>query len=215
MGEIVPNMRKCYLSGAMSGIPANNRPMFVAAAKHLRGLGFNVISPAEMDEEDRKNGICMQCWSHYMKRDIPQLLKCDLVAVLPDWIISKGARLEVHIAKELGMMVVDWQSGVPLKETILQEAQRIVYGERNNTYGHPAEDFGRTGKIGAAVLEKWKETPKGTDIPPNLVALFMVGVKISREVNAPGEHRDNLVDGAGYFGTCSMIYEQKELLKTT
>ena len=42
-----------------------------------------------------------------MRRDIAALMECDTVATLPGWQDSRGASLEVHIGKELGMKVVN------------------------------------------------------------------------------------------------------------
>lgn len=85
-------------------------------------------------------------------------------------------------------------------ETILQEAQRLVHGERGDDYGHPAQDMERTGRIWGAILEM--EDP----VPAWKVALCMAGVKISREVNA--HKRDNLTDLAGYAEVTDMVYEK-------
>jgi hypothetical protein len=85
------------------------------------------------------------------------------------------------------------------KETILDEAKRIVYGERGENYGHPFEDFSRTAKIWSAILD--------IEITPEQVALCMVGLKISREVNRP--KRDNVVDGAGYFENLDMVKKER------
>lgn len=85
-------------------------------------------------------------------------------------------------------------------ESILEEAKRIVHGERNENYGHPFEDFSRTAKIWSAILE--------IEISPEQVALCMVGLKISREINRP--KRDNIVDGAGYFETLQMVKEERK-----
>lgn len=87
-------------------------------------------------------------------------------------------------------------------ETILQEAQRLVHGDRGADYGHPIEDFTRTGRIWGAVLGLDR------DVTPNEVALCMVGVKMSREVNAP--KRDNRVDGAGYMETLDMVVQRQQ-----
>lgn len=85
-------------------------------------------------------------------------------------------------------------------ESILDEAKRIVHGDRGENYGHPFEDFSRTAQIWSAIL--------GIDVDPEQVALCMVGVKISREVNRP--KRDNIVDGAGYFETLDMVKRERE-----
>jgi hypothetical protein len=88
-------------------------------------------------------------------------------------------------------------------ETILQEAQRLVHGDRGQDYGHPIEDFTRTGRIMGAILGI-------PDVPPEKVALCMIAVKISREVNR--DKRDNRVDMAGYAETLDMVRQrQREL----
>jgi hypothetical protein len=88
---------------------------------------------------------------------------------------------------------------MPKNESILDEAKRIVHGDRGENYGHPFEDFSRTAQIWSAILE--------TEVTPEDVALCMVGLKISREVNRP--KRDNIVDGAGYFETLQMVKEER------
>lgn len=84
--------------------------------------------------------------------------------------------------------------------SILDEAKKIVHGDRGENYGHPFEDFSRTAQIWSAVL--------GINVTPEQVALCMVGVKISREVNRP--KRDNIVDGAGYFETLDMVKKERQ-----
>ncbi|TAL44619.1 MAG: hypothetical protein EPN91_04085 [Salinibacterium sp.] len=87
-----------------------------------------------------------------------------------------------------------------MPETILQEAQRLVMGARQASYGHPADDFARTGRMWGAILGI-------PDVTPELVGLCMAAVKISREVNA--HKRDNLTDLAGYSQTVALIHERK------
>lgn len=81
------------------------------------------------------------------------------------------------------------------KENILEEANRLVHGDRGQAYGHPAEDFKRTAGIWSHIL--------GFEVPVEKVALCMVGVKISRQCNAP--KRDNWTDMAGYAETGYMV----------
>lgn len=88
-----------YLSGRMSGLPHNNFPAFHKAAAQLRAAGYTVINPAE-------GGLPGDLpWDRYLRVDLAQLVTCDAVATLPGWERSKGARLEVHVARELGMPV--------------------------------------------------------------------------------------------------------------
>ena len=87
------------------------------------------------------------------------------------------------------------------KETILEEAQRIVGGDRAKAYGHPKTDFDRTALIWEAIL--------GIKLNAYQVALCMIGVKMSRECNA--RKRDNAVDIAGYAQTLAMVNELEGL----
>lgn len=86
-------------------------------------------------------------------------------------------------------------------ETILEEAQRLVHGDRGGDYGHPIDDFTRTGRLWGAILGL------PGPVPPETVGLCMAAVKISREVNRP--KRDNRVDAAGYLETVQMIHERR------
>jgi hypothetical protein len=82
---------------------------------------------------------------------------------------------------------------------ILEEADFLINGARQEKYGHPYDDFSRTAQIWSAILD--------TYITPEQVALCMVGLKLSRECNQHQE--DNLIDAAGYLGTCQMVIEER------
>lgn len=84
-------------------------------------------------------------------------------------------------------------------ESVLLEADGLVHGDRQDSYGHPLDDFSKTAKMWSAVL--------GHDVTPEQVALCMCCVKISRQVNKP--KRDNLVDLAGYAETCQMVIDEQ------
>lgn len=94
-------MKKLYLSGPMTGYPDSNYPAFAQAAAEWRRLGWSVISPAE-----NFGGDTTLPRHIYMRRDIEQVLSVHAVAVLPGWRDSKGAQLEVRIAKELGLPIL-------------------------------------------------------------------------------------------------------------
>ncbi|MCV4285043.1 DUF4406 domain-containing protein [Pseudomonas capsici] len=95
-------MSKIYLSGPMTGLPELNFPLFNAEAARLRGLGFDVVNPAELNPDGASWGDCM-------RKDIVALMSCDTVATLPGGENSKGAQLEVLIGERLGMAVVKAQ----------------------------------------------------------------------------------------------------------
>jgi len=87
-----------YLAGPMSGFPEHNFPLFHAETARLRALGYDIVNPAEINTD-----AVAPDWAECLKRDIPQLCTCDGVIVLEGWSKSRGASLEVHIARQLGM----------------------------------------------------------------------------------------------------------------
>lgn len=89
---------RVYLSGPMSGIAENNFPEFHRWAKDLRDRGFDVVSPAEIEEAGT--------WEMCLRADLRELCTCDTIALMPGWENSKGAHLELHIAHRLGMVVM-------------------------------------------------------------------------------------------------------------
>ncbi len=92
---------RLYLAGPMTGFEDFNFPAFNKMAAELRDRGYVVENPAEHGVVDGAD------WADYMAYDLTRLGLCGQVAVLPGWENSKGARLEVHIARELGMKVVN------------------------------------------------------------------------------------------------------------
>lgn len=81
------------------------------------------------------------------------------------------------------------------QESILQEAERIVNGDRNQDYGDMKTSFENIAK-GWSVIA-------GKEISAHQVGLMMVWLKICRENNKP--KRDNIVDIAGYAECLSRI----------
>lgn len=91
-------------------------------------------------------------------------------------------------------------------ETVLEEAQRLTHGDRHDAYGHPIHDLTRTGDMATAMI-RHKLKP-GERLEPEDIAMIMIAVKLSREVNQP--KRDNRVDGPGYFEVLDMIRQWRE-----
>lgn len=216
------NIRSVYLAGPMSGINQNNSDSFRDAAEELRKKGFEVISPVEMDDEigsDHDSGSLTEPeYQDFLRRDIIRILQenVDALVVLPDWEKSRGVALEVHVARELGRLVFSWPDGNQLKrpseyqppseENILEEANRLVLGNKTAEYGHPLDDFARTALIATAVLDGFLKP--GFQVQPWHIPLLMIGVKISRQVNSP--KRKNFVGMAGYARTGEMVAEEME-----
>lgn len=95
---------KVYLAGPMTGLPALNHPAFHDAAGRLRARGIEVVNPAEIVKDQ---GLA---WADCLRRDIPELVSCEAIVLLPRWDTSRGARLECTIATGLGMRC--WLYGI-------------------------------------------------------------------------------------------------------
>lgn len=90
-----------YVSGPMTGIKDNNVPAFARAAKALRKAGYKVVNPGEYEGPANK-----LTWEECLWRDLILIgQKCFAVATLPGWEKSRGAKLEIHVAKALSMPV--------------------------------------------------------------------------------------------------------------
>lgn len=117
-----------YIAGPMTGVPLWNFPAFFDAENQLLELGYEVLNPAHNDgknvEEAMKSAGSPERpnypWSYYMKRDLPHVMSCDMVCLLPGWQNSRGAQLEVHVAKALGLPLMILKDGnlVPRVEVI-------------------------------------------------------------------------------------------------
>lgn len=93
-------MARIYVAGPMSGYKNHNFLAFNQATHVLRLMGHDVVNPVEINPDPGTP------WNECMRKDIEQLMTCDMVAVLPGWEASRGACLEVHIAKEFRLTVV-------------------------------------------------------------------------------------------------------------
>ena len=190
---------KVYLAGPITGMPQRNEKSFRLATADLRARGYTVFSPIEADYE---SGLGENAeWSQYMKRDMKELIKCTHLYALPGWEYSKGARLEVHVAKTLGLEVIEYETGKEIQTSVTHEAESLVFGNRQANYGHPKQNFARAGKMWTGtILHKLKP---GEEITAKDVSLMMAQMKIAREIN---EHkRDNVTDLIGYALTAGII----------
>jgi len=91
---------KLYLSGPMTHYPNLNRPAFYKAARKLRRAGYKVINPPELDAKEP-----YKSWEGNLKRDLRYLTMNDAIATLSGWKKSKGANLEIYVARQLSMPV--------------------------------------------------------------------------------------------------------------
>lgn len=96
-----------YISGPMSAHQKTdwNFPQFNEAARKLRAAGYGVLNPADHGADPEWT------WEMYLRLDLQDLLGADGVATIEGWESSRGASLEVTVARALGLKVAplaDW-----------------------------------------------------------------------------------------------------------
>ena len=89
-----------YLAGRVSDLQDLNKPKFEAATRELRSRGFIVRNPHEICEDLEAHE-----WELCMRRCIAEMMKCEMILLLDDWMYSKGATLESYVAKQVGIHV--------------------------------------------------------------------------------------------------------------
>lgn len=98
-------MTTLYIAGPMTGIPDSNYPAFNQAEIELRAAGYDVLNPVASEEHNTTGTT--QTWQWYMRHGLAMLVEADGVAILPGWDSSRGATLEVHVARSLDLPVND------------------------------------------------------------------------------------------------------------
>jgi Domain of unknown function (DUF6378)/Domain of unknown function (DUF4406) len=225
-GDTLPTV---YISGPMTGLPQYNFPAFDAAEAFLRDAGCHTRNPtvaarqiATADQLAGNDPISNQQLQQIQTLDIRYLLESDAVVLLPDWQKSAGAKMEVALAQWMLKPVYELQTGEPVDtlvqlaavtaatepapeartpETVFEEAQRIIGGERQADYGSPEENFTHTAALWSAY--------KGVTFTPVEVVYLMTLLKLSRLRHR--YKRDSLVDGIGYLGIADRLSTRTKL----
>lgn len=85
----------------------------------------------------------------------------------------------------------------PTSITVLQEAESLIYGDREKDYGKTSDNF-------KDIATGWEVIAK-TTITPEQVGLMMAWLKICRANKDNCEKRDSLVDCCGYIGCIEKV----------
>lgn len=114
---------KLYLAGPMTGLPDSNYPAFNKAAAALRQAGYEVVNPAEttVTPEDST-----PTWEQWMRIGICKLMLCDAVATLYGCENSKGATLELEVARKLDIPSDRWEDWVDANR-LVRKLEDIFY----------------------------------------------------------------------------------------
>jgi hypothetical protein len=191
-----------YIAGRMSGLPEFNYPAFFAMENKLRDLGIqDILNPVYIAD-----GELGHPYGFYIRHSLKLLIQAQSIVMLNGWKGSKGAELEYHTAKTMGIPIFNQDLELITEEdedtiNIFEEAQRLILGARQTQYGSPKQNFTAIGRIWGALLNI-------PDIAPETVAIMMAGLKLARQSNT--HKTDNLVDCLGYVGTIPLIRADTE-----
>ena len=111
-------MTELYITGAIASDP-NFVEKFAAAARELQTAGYLTLNPVDI-QPCLSNSVCggkgaLHTWECYMKHDVAEMVHCDGVAQLDDWVQSPGARAECAIAALLTIPVLPIQVWIERK----------------------------------------------------------------------------------------------------
>lgn len=96
-GKLAMEERKeiIYLAGPISDNP-DYLVFFADWEKHYTKLGYEVMNPAKLDEKDDPPP-----WLECLTRCMGYIGLCDVIALLPGWEASFGARIEMMVGVKL------------------------------------------------------------------------------------------------------------------
>lgn len=89
------------------------------------------------------------------------------------------------------------------KQSVLQEADKLVNGRRDVEYGLPHLNWGDTAEMMTAYLHATKKLPRDVILDAHDCAMLMILVKVAREGNK--RSRDNILDIPGYAAVVERI----------
>lgn len=94
----------------------------------------------------------------------------------------------------------------PDQPNVFEEADNIIYGDREQTYGHPAKNLEHIAQQWALYL--YQKFNVHLDLGAEDVAWMMADLKKCRQLNQ--HKRDNIVDAIGYIGLVQRIKDHEE-----
>lgn len=104
-GAMTKKPEKIFISGPMTGRPGFNFPRFDLAERQLAGAGIGCVNPARVCRRYKKETVLADKAKFQEMIDEQQRLErgCDAILLLDGWHKSKGVRLKLKTALDLGL----------------------------------------------------------------------------------------------------------------
>lgn len=118
---------KIYLSGKITGVKDLNKPKFEAAEKLLitcnkyKNVYVHVYNPHKLDDKHDKS------WGGYMRECINALTLSDEIYMLDDWRGSRGALVELFVAKCLNIPIYSIETLDEMEVSFRQVLARMFF----------------------------------------------------------------------------------------
>ena len=132
---------------------------------------FSVDHDHDRPDEEARGLLCQQCNTIIGMAD-------------EDQEILKAA---IGYLRHHETQIISWEQMD--RGEILDEAKRLTYGNRDQSYGSPRTNHERIAALWSVIFS--------TEIRPDQVALAMAAVKIARLIQTP-DHQDSAIDLAAY-----------------
>lgn len=181
---------------------------------HLVAEGKTVFSPIVHSHPICEFGGAANDHEVWMRQDLDlaPIADCLHVLRLPGWRESRGVAEEITWFEQRGRPVMHVQptaSGYEIvmedrsavsrwEESALQEAHRLISGDRRHQYGSFPEEADKVALVAGVMRNRRFDAHDVTAI--------QVATKLVREANK--HKRDNLVDAAGYIGLWQQVHER-------
>ncbi|KAA6300974.1 MAG: hypothetical protein EZS26_002866 [Candidatus Ordinivivax streblomastigis] len=118
-----------YISGKTTGLPPKDmKEKFQSAQDLLQEIGFDVVNPLN-------NGLSLNDdWKKHLVRNIENLLPCDAIYLLDNWMDSVGASIQYDMA--LRMKKDIWfESQLVRNQNIVLKIQNAIHEVTGMTLG--------------------------------------------------------------------------------
>lgn len=97
-------MNRIYISGPIKDIP-NAKELFYTAQIKLE-KEYLVTNPFEVFSDDGTFTSDKELYEYYLRMDIRALTFCDSIYMLKGFELSKGANIELSVAKAIGLKIL-------------------------------------------------------------------------------------------------------------